>query len=329
MEKFNVINFHRTRDFGNKINATFEFIRQNFKSLVKSILFIAGPPVLIASLLLGSFMGDMMNMGQASQSGSNMDVMSDYFLSVSFWLQMVLMFIFLIVSSVMTLATINNYIVLYEEKQSNAIEVHEVWQRVRETFWMYLGTLFLFGLMAMVVYLVLLIPFVLLAAISPVLIFFGAFFFFGFIIYLAISVSLTIFIRGYEKLGFFDALARSYKLVQGKWWSTFGLLVVLYMIMMFSSYIFLMPWYIVTIVGTLHNLESGVVTEPSSTMQILMIVFFSLYYLVQMILNTLPNIGVAFQYFNLVELKEAKGLLSSIESIGQNEPPAAPQDEHY
>jgi hypothetical protein len=28
-------------------------------------------------------------------------------------------------------------------------------------------------------------------------------------------------------------------------------------------------------------------------------------------------VGIAFQYFNLVELKEARGLMSQIETIGQ------------
>jgi hypothetical protein len=46
-----------------------------------------------------------------------------------------------------------------------------------------------------------------------------------------------------------------------------------------------------------------------STMTWSTIVLFTLYYLAQMVLGALPNIGIAFQYFNLVEMKEAKGLL--------------------
>ncbi len=61
MENFNFIEFHRTRDFSRKLNATFEFVKQNFKPLGKSILFIAGPPVLVASLVGGSFMSEFMS----------------------------------------------------------------------------------------------------------------------------------------------------------------------------------------------------------------------------------------------------------------------------
>jgi hypothetical protein len=42
-----------------------------------------------------------------------------------------------------------------------------------------------------------------------------------------------------------------------------------------------------------------------------------------MLLYALPNIGIAFQYFNLVELKEARGLMNQIENLGQ-----APTDTH-
>jgi hypothetical protein len=80
-----------------------------------------------------------------------------------------------------------------------------------------------------------------------------------------------------------------------------------------------------------HSIEAGTAYQPeSSGLQIGMTIFFTLYYLLMMVLYCLPQIGVAFQYFNLVELKESKGLLNSIESFGQNQPPPAQQqDEHY
>lgn len=137
MENFKAIDFHQARDFSKKMNATFEFIRQNVKSLGKSILFIAGPPVLIASMIIGSFMGEFINLTQTAASNpGDMEVFQTYFMSVSFWLQIILMIVFFIISSVMSIATINNYIILYGEKQTNRIEVSEVWERVRSTFWM-------------------------------------------------------------------------------------------------------------------------------------------------------------------------------------------------
>lgn len=330
MENFKLIEFHHTRDFSRKMNATFEFIRQNFKALSKSILFIAGPPVLVVGLLIGSFIGEFIGMSQASMGApGSVEAVQRYFMSVTFWLQIAMMLVFLLISSVMTLATINNYLILYEEQRTNKIEVQAVWERVRSTFWMYLGTMFFFFLLGIGVYLLLLIPFALLAALSPFLIFFGVLFFMCGLIYLFFSVSLTFFIRGYEKLGFFDAIGRSYRLVQGKWWSTFGLIFILYLIMGFASYIFMIPMYVMSVITALTTVETGVRQDPSTAIQVIMTISLTLYYLAQMLLNSLPNIGIAFQYFNLVELKESKGLLSQIEQIGQDQAPAAPTDEHY
>lgn len=327
MTTFNVIEFHRTRDFSRKLNATFEFIKQNFKPLGKSILLIAGPPILIASLIMGSFMTDFSAF--SPRPSGEYEGMDNFFTSPKFWLEIALMVIFYTVAGVMNIATINNYLLLYGEKRSNSIEVSEVWTRVRATFWMYFRSMFLFMILLMAAYVVLVIPVVLLAAMSPVLMVFGFIFFFCALIYLLFASSLTFIIRAYEKNGFFEAVVRSFKLVKDKWWSTFGLVMILYFIMFVASYIFIMPWYVISGVSMFHSLSTSTFEEPSSSWQLLTTVLFSLQYLVQMMLACLPNIGVAFQYFNLVEMKEAKGLMTQIETLGQQTPPVSTQEEHY
>lgn len=327
MENFKAIEFHQARDFSRKMNATFEFIKQNFKPLGKCILFIAAPPVLLSTLLFGSFMGDMF--GQSFRP-DQADQMQSYFLSPSFWIQWGLMLVFLTVSAVMNLATINNYIILYGEKKSNKIEVSEVWERVRSTFWMYLGTMLLFAILATALIIVLFIPLALLGAISPLLVGFGGLLAFIAVFYLVFAGALTFFIRSYENKGFFDSIFRSFKLVRDKWWSTFGLIFILYFIMGVVSYMFIIPWYIVTAVSAFHNTSVDTFADPSSTWQLMTIIFFTLYYLAQMFLASLPNVGIAFQYFNLVELKEAKGLMNQIETVGQSPASSAPMtDEHF
>ena len=327
MEKFNPIEYHHTRDFSRKMNATFEFIRQNFKSLGKSILLIAGPPLIVASLIIATFMNEFLAMTKAAaSSGGDSEAFQTYVMSVNFWLQVVLMFLLFLLSSIMSIATVNNYIILYEEKQSNNIDVSEVWNRVRETFWMYFGTTFIFFLLVVPLTFVLAVPIGLLAAVSPALIFLGMMAMFGTFIYLAISVSLTYIVRAYEKKGFFDSIARSFRLVRDKWWSTFGLIFVLYIVMMTISYIFMIPWYVVTAASALHSTSTEMLDQ--STMAWSTIILFTLYYLAQMVLGALPNIGIAFQYFNLVEMKEAKGLLGRIDTLGQSQPQST-SDEQY
>ena len=328
MEEFRAIEFQRTRDFSKKLNATFEFIRQNFKPLGKSILFIAGPAALVGSVIAGSFMGEFLNLGSTAQS--NPEALTSYFLTVSFWGQMLLIFVFLTVSFVVAIATINCYLILYDQKKTNQIEVSEVWDQVRKVFWPYLGSSILFFVLIIIAYVILLIPIFILANISGVLVVFGVIFIIGAIIFLIFSSSLTYFIQLYEKKSFMDAVVRSFKLINnGKWWSTFGLIMVLYLIMMTISYIFIIPYYAVLFTNTLHSISTGTEVEPSSSWKIWTIVFFTLYYMAQMIMYALPNVGIAFQYFNLVELKEAKGLMNQIENLGQSSTPDHRPEEHY
>jgi hypothetical protein len=77
------------------------------------------------------------------------------------------------------------------------------------------------------------------------------------------------------------------------------------------------PFYIIMVVQIFHSVEAGGTPQFTSGMQWSFIIFFTIYYLVSIILNMLPNIAIAFQYFNLVELKEARGLISQFENIGQ------------
>lgn len=330
MEEFKAIQFQRTRDFSQKMNATFEFIRQNFKPLGKAIFYIAGPSVLVGSLLIGSFMGELLTLTQSLQySSGNPDAAGDYFLSVNFWMQFVLMMVLLFISFILTIATINCYLILYDEKKTNQIDVTEVWDRVRTTIWTYLGTSLLFFLILVLAYIILLIPIVVLGAISGFLVFFGVLIFIGGLLYVIFSASLTYFIQSYEKKNFVAAIIRSFQLVNnGKWWSTFGLIIVLQLIMGVSSYIFLIPYYVILFTSSLHSASSGTPFEFSESMKIWTMVFFTLYYMAQMLLYSLPNIGIAFQYFNLVELKEARGLMQDIESLGQSKPDTRPE-EHY
>lgn len=326
MTTFNVIEFHRKRDFSRKLNATFEFIKQNFKPLSKSILFIAGPPILIASLLMGSFFTNL-NANNPGASGQ-IESIQTYFSSPTFWLEIALMILFYTVATVMNIATINNYLVLYGEKRSNAIEVSEVWDRVRATFWMYFRSIILFMILLMAAYVVLAIPVGILAVISPLLVVFGFILFFCGIIYLVFASSLTFIIRAYENNGFFEAVVRSFKLVKDKWWSTFGLLMILYLVMFLASMLFILPWQIISGISMFHSVSTNTFEEPSAGWQLLTTVVFSLQYLIQMLLSSLPNIGVAFQYFNLVEMKEAKGLMTQIQTLGET-PPATAHEEHY
>jgi hypothetical protein len=327
MENFEFINFARTRDFSQKINATFAFLKQNFSPLSKSLLFIAGPSVLISVALMSSVIGDVFTLSQAGSA--NPEAISKMFTSTTFWIQLLVMVAFFMVTSVMTFSAINQYMVLYEERRSNNIDVATVWQRTRGSFWSYVGAFFLFFLLLMAVYFVLILLMVALAAISEVMMFFGLLLVYAAIFYLGVSSSFTFFIMTYEKKNFIDSLARSFRLINGEWWSSFGYYSIIYLVMSAIAMAFILPIYIILIVIVLHSVETNSEVIPES-IQWIFIVLFGGYYFLSVFLQLLPNVAVVFQYFNLVELKESRGLISQIESMGDADTSNTPStEEHY
>lgn len=326
MESIEIIKLQRARDYSRKVNATFEFIKQNFKGLVKSLVYISGPSILVVSILIGSVFSDFFSVVLAGVTDP--ERMENYMMSASFWAQIALIVIFLVVGAVMTISAINNYILLYDEKKTNQIQVKDVWDRVRSTFWMYFGTVFGFYLLMIVVFIFLAVIIAALSAVSTFAGGIGMILFYVAIFYIVVTFSMVFFIRAYEKKGFFEAVARSFFLVRGKWWSTFGLLMTVFFVMYTISMLFILPFYILLVVNMVHSVQENSTPSFSETTQWVMVVVISIYYSLSLLLNSLPNIAIAFQYFNLVEIKESRGLISEIETIGQT-PVASADEEQY
>src|SRR5690606_28256672 len=146
-------------------------------------------------------------------------------------------------------------------------------------------------------------------------------------IYLWNCASLTFFIRGYERKSFSAAISRSFSLVKGKWWSTFGLFAILTLIAWVISFIFFVPAYLVLIIAAMHTMDG----QFNSTLKIpaLFSVLMTVFYVISVRLQALPQTGLLCQSFNLVARREALGLLRQIDSIGTPVPSSRELEEHY
>jgi hypothetical protein len=329
MKTFVPIEFQQARDFSKKINTTFEFLQQNFKPLFKCLLFIAGPPMLIGSVLAGSLYSDYLGfVGEMSRAPQNENPLVEFADSPMLWLEILAAILFMFLAGVMIVSVVYNYMLEYDAKKSNVIDINNIWDRVRSTLPMYMGTVLLMWLMLIAAYLLVILAILGTAAISGFLAFIaGVAIFVGFM-YFVITISLLFVIRAYERIGFFEALSRSFLLIRDKWWSTFGLLFILGLVQSTVSSLFLVPWYLNFIVSMMHTLDGSPFQEPSFISKLINNLFMTLYFLASFILYALPLVAIAFQYFNLVELKEAKGLMSKIETLGQ-QTDTPPKDEQY
>lgn len=314
MEKFTPIEFQQARDFSKKLNTTFEFIRQNFKSLGKSLLYISGPVVLIGSLLTGSLYSGYLN----SIAGASQDPNSvfDFITSTQTWAEGAAAVLFIFMSGIVIVSVVYNYMLEYNARKDNRIEVDAVWNRVKQTFPQYVATFFLFFGMVILAYVLIVLLIAGTARLSIGFAVFTGFITIILLIYAIIPLSLVFAVRAFEKVHFLKAVERCFELTSGKWWSTFGLLVIVGLVQSMLASVFFIPWYINFIINMMHNFGRGGVYEPSAVSQLINNVFLTLYFLSSFLLYALPLIALAFQYFNLVELKESRGLMSRIEQMG-------------
>jgi hypothetical protein len=293
---FQKIELRKTRDFSAKINVTFEFIRQNFKPLAKSLLYISGPLSLLGGIFMGIYQQNVLGLARSSNPLGAI-------LSPSYALAI----LFVVFASLAAIVVTNTFVRLYETRPDpENIDVAEIWEGVKEDYFRVLGA----GLVVIIVVCVgvvfLLIP--------------------G--IYLGVTLSLITPIMVIERKSFSDAFSRCFALITDKWWSTFGLIVVTSMIVGFMGYIFQLPQLVLTFVLAFH-IAHDALSEPPLWQQVGMIVSSVVATVGSNLLQGITSVALLFQFFNLVERREAQGLMSKLESFGKTELNTPKNDESY
>ena len=288
------IKYYKVRNFSLKLNATIEFIRQNVKPLGKAIIFILGPMAVLNGLLFSQYI----DFAFGSMSAQDpIDVQNPFaFIANPSYIGFIFLSMF---SALLNFAIIFNFMKIYKNKYPEEITVTEIlnasWRDV--------------------------LPLLVLSIIMTILIVLG---FFAFIIpgfYLMVVLSLSIPILFFEGKGVFESIGRSFKLIKGKWWSTFGLLIVATVLMYAVSMIFILPFYVFYFISIFTLIEeTGFSADTSSWwFQGGMTLSVMFMFLGSFLTYSIPMVALSFQYFNLVERGESVGLMSEIEELDASE----------
>ena len=317
--------FLKERDFGQKLEATFDFIRAHFKPLGKCLLYIVLPIALLNGVARGLLQQQLSTYFQQiiSARGNSSVIWSSFgeFIGSA---QYLVVFLTSFITLIFLVLSVYGYMVLRlrNPDPSAEITVTEVWALVRarllSTTLAFFGLGFIFGLSFLPfvgllylatnsgLYLGLLLPFL-----------------YVFTLYVLIALSLFFIIWVREELGFFATLRRCFYLIWGKWWSTFGLLLITVVIISLITVVVAIP------TGVL-NASSFLMPEAEAANPILVVVFNTLSALAMTLLYPLIFIALAFQYFNLVERKDGEGLRSLVDRLGQpaTAAPLHPEDRY-
>ena len=282
--------YYKVRNFSQKLNATIEYLRQNYKSLGKAILYIMGPLAIINGLLFAQYINFFFVNMNAMEP---VDVQNPFaFIFNPTYVGFIILSSF---AALLNFAVIFNFMKIYDRKFPEEIMVSEI----LNASWKDLLPLFIMGLfvtiMIMVGFFALIIP--------------------G--IFLMITLSLSIPILFFEQKGVFDAIGKSFKLIRGKWWSTFGLLFVASILMYAVSMIFILPFYVFYFLSIFTLVEETGVSadmhawwfQGGMTLSVMFMMLGSF------LTYSIPMVALSFQYFNLVERQESVGLMNEIEQL--------------
>ncbi|WP_258102362.1 hypothetical protein [Marinoscillum pacificum] len=281
---------YKKRDFGQKINVTIEYIRYNFGPLMKMILIVVIPMGILSSLALGNYfsvIGDFAN--PEASDAERLGVMG----------QMGMTYLMIFGVSIFTyslmVSAVYNYIKTRDENPNpDFMEV------LRGSFKHVPG---LIGIMI----------------ITAFASFIGFFVFILPGIYLGVVMSLAVPIYIFEQEGIGNALGKSFKLIKDKWWSTFGLMLITTIIAGAASYIFAIPSYALIFADMFSNIEDMQSGDPSAVFDMFTSWTATIGFAVSMIGSylcySIPIIALGFQYFNLSERMEGRGLKSQIEEF--------------
>lgn len=317
----NESDFRRERDFSTKINATFEFIGAHFRPLLKSLAYFVLPGALLSGIGMGLMFGNLASMApDPGSSGSPPDVNTSTVISA---LSGTGLFILGITAAVLLLiSTAYGYVrVRLAIPPDEVVQPAQVWVAVRSRLGrMLLSWLVFAGIGMVAMGIVGAISFGIFGTALSGNDFGTAFSIFGIfflvmLVFMWVGTVLSLYfpILLIEDVSIRTALQRSFYLVQGKWWSTFGLLMVSSMIQSFITYIFAIPMYGIIVAQALK--------VPGLTSPVISIITTSFYTIGLTFTYVIPLFAIMFQYFNLVERKDGTGLRQLVDSLGQTAAP--------
>lgn len=288
------LELRKVRDFGDILNTTFLFIKQNFVTLAKHLLLIAGPFLVLAAIVT------TLLPTAAFSFEPNPDLIEE--IAEVWWVYILILGLNIVASSLGTII-VYGFVDTYLKKGPGAHSLEETWRQIREYGFGVIGIFLVFFIGAILGGTIVLIP-----CLGILLYFLG-------LAHFGIRFSLTHAILITEGCGVFMAFQRSATLVKGQWWPTFFIVAVTMICYAVLSGVFSLPAIIVGFVYGMNSVEGG---NNPVVIRFLMAFFGVINGLGTTLLYTIPLVAIALQYLSLAELRERLGLKERIRAMTES-----------
>jgi len=292
MENNSYIEFKKERDLGAIITDTFKFIRENWKPYFGAIIKIVGPFILAGAVIMvftfGAFSGIFSEIGDSDPDAA-LGVMGSMFGWIGL-LILVAIVIYVMISAT-SLYFIKSYI------NNNGIpDFIEIRTNTFKNIWKFVG-------LGILIFMIVIIGIVLCYAPG---------------IYLGVVLSLATAIMVFEDKSIGDTISHSFTLIKDQWWSTFGVLLVVGLLVSILGSVFSIPTFMYQMIkmGTMVGEDdpTGVFNLFKDPIYVTLNV---ISYIGKYILSSVTLIATVFIYFDLNEQKNLTGTIEKIDSLGQ------------
>ncbi|MGQ1945796.1 hypothetical protein ACT3CD_01675 [Geofilum sp. OHC36d9] len=309
------VELEKRREFSEVINATFSFVGQEFKSLLTVVALYAGLFILASTVLAIVFSGNQLQvLLDRMQSGdlSGFSAGNFSFLYVSY--------LFSLLCIVVLSGLVSAYMVVYAERGRRGFVHADVWKTFIASFvrllLLSLLILLIFGLVAGVGSIVIgvLATLSMPVIVKAIVIFFAVIALIAAMCYVWVPLSLSHIVLYNERNGVFNAISRSFSLVKGNWWLSFGVVFVLGLVVTVLSSFFSIPAFMSGLFKGITAASGEATMDVTSMSFVLTTVISSLG---QYFIYPLIFVGVAIHYFNLRERYDNNDLLRRVEQMSE------------
>ena len=282
MDHQNFIEFKKKRDLGLIISDSFKFITTEWKSFFGTILKAAVIPIFVA---IGAMIYYVMCSTTVFGDIANTTNFNNPF-NLNFKELIIPIFIFLVaylvayaLVTVSALSYIKSYI-----SNKGVVNIEEVTTLAKDKFGAYVGLFFLNG----------------------IIIFFGALFCFLPAIYLGVVLSLSICLLIFQDKSVVDAISDSFIFIKGHWWETFGVLIVIQLIIGVVGFLVDLPAAFYQFINIGFGLKDQDAVEILAIFKDpIYIVLLVVSYFIKFILYTVTTVATVFIYYDIKEQRNA------------------------
>lgn len=275
------VEFKKTRDLGEIINDTFNFLKQQFKPLLSMFIYFSGVFILggmVLAIFQQVWLQRAFSMRDFNFLRTGLTAFSGQYFLTS---------VFSLAAYTAMNVSVLSYIALYVSKGNIAPTREEVWNYFKYYFFRAFGGSLLMGLFLIASFCFCLFP--------------------GFYVFPAVSLFLPVMIMENGNISY--AFKKAFRLLKGQWWPTAGVIFLLWMITYACMSLVSLP-------SVLFGFTSLFTPNFSGLGSGTVVLMTALQYACQVFM-LLPLTGLALCYYNLEERKENTGLMERIGRLGE------------